>query len=116
MMLWQIFCSTHVSANLWDRPMYLYEITSFYYYSTLNVDERSENVKVHIAKTLIHASDGSSINLQDQSTWRTMKTFGEGYGFVGVVHLSPSSEARYVVVSRNDDINLKEVQVYQNTC
>ena len=112
----QIFCPTDGCALFWDIYMYLREIAAFHYYSTLHVDKRSDNVKVHITKTLIDARDGGSINLQEQSIWRTVKTFGKGYGFVGVVHLSPASEARYVVVSRNDTINLKEVQVYQNAC
>ena len=111
----EVLLNLHACANFllnsWIR-----EITAFHYYSTLHVDKSSDDVRIHIAKTHFDARDGGSIYLQNQSIWSTVKTFDEGYGFVGVLHLSTASEARYVVVSRYDVINLKEVHVYQNAC
>ena len=77
-------------------------------------DRRSKGVSIRIRSLDITPIHDRSIDLVDESKWKEVKKV-EAYGEVGIARLSQPHLARYVVVSRNGLINLKEVQIYQRT-
>lgn len=48
----------------------------------------------------------------DDGKWKQVYTLSS-YVYVGIAHLSPPRQARYLAVRRDGFINLKEVEVYQ---
>ena len=78
-------------------------------------DDRSKGVSIRIRSQDITTIHDRSIDLVDESKWKEVKMF-EVYGDVGIARPSQPQLARYVAVSRNGLINLKEVQIYQKTC
>ena len=80
--------------------------------------KRSERIEVFIGFDGhgIESKDGAALDLTNTDQWELVKTFDDGYGFVGIIQLNNPKLGRYVAVARapakDDSINLKEVQIY----
>ena len=80
--------------------------------------KRSMGVKVYVGYDGkgIQPKHGATMQFSDEDQWKLVETFGDGYGYVGIVRLEKPKQGRYVAVVRaagdDNSINLKEVQIY----
>lgn len=65
------------------------------------------------AKELNTIDNETKMNFDD-GIWQEVDKL-TSFGYVGISHLSPPQQARYVAIKRIGLINLKEVGIYQRT-